>query len=114
MATNEHGDTIVYYITAHYEDGTTCYLAWQNPAWDESGYFWTTSLENFSHCLPNNTPEHPFVFDNEDDAIKFVNDWKIPFECEIVEWNIRDRKLPKENDGYNEFCYAGIAIELTL
>lgn len=110
---NKNGDTIVYYITAIDTHERINYLAWQNPAWDESGYYWTTSLEAFRACLPNNTTDHPFVFDNMDDATKFVAELGLPFGCKIMEWNIHNRTLPKENGGRNKLCYPGIAIELT-
>ena len=63
----------------------TVYLAWQNPAWDESGYFWT-SKETFEKCLCNNTKEHPFLFRNKTEAITHLKSIDIPQKCRVIKW----------------------------
>lgn len=51
------------------------YLAWQNPAWDEDGYFWT-SEENFFDLLRNypahNQKPHQFAYETEAAAKTFA------------------------------------------
>lgn len=69
----------------HKSRGETMYLAWQNPAWDESGYFWT-SKETFEKCFYNNTEEHPFLFRNRAEAIAHLKSINIPQKCSIVRW----------------------------
>lgn len=52
----------------------TLYLGWQNPAWDEDGYFWT-SKDTIKDIISygSNTRKHPFLFRTEKDAWKFAN-----------------------------------------
>jgi len=54
------------------------YLGWQNPAWDEDGYFWT-SKDTIVEILKegNNTAEHPFLFKSKKGAEKFANKMQI-------------------------------------
>lgn len=61
------------------------YLAWQNPVWDDDGYFWT-SKEVVKEILCNNTEEHPFLFRNKKDAIEHLKSINIPQKCSIVRW----------------------------
>lgn len=65
-------------------DGTV-YLGWQNPAWYEDGYFWT-SKEVLKDIVANNTPEHPFLFNSRRAAIKCLNSINIPQKCRIIRW----------------------------
>lgn len=66
--------------------GRISYLAWQNPGWNDYGYFWT-SKEVFRSCLPNNTLEHPFLFRTKGEAVKLLNSIGIPQKCSIVKWD---------------------------
>lgn len=61
------------------------YLAWQKPAWDEDGYFWT-SRETLQEVISNNTPEHPFLFYSRRAAIKYLKSINIPQKCRVVRW----------------------------
>lgn len=63
----------------------TYYLAWQNPAWDEDGYFWT-SKETAREILFNNTKEHPFLFNSRREAIEFLKSSNIYQKCSIIKW----------------------------
>lgn len=72
-------------ITAKLFDNKTSYLAWQEPAWDEDGYFWT-SRDIIEGIIKNNTPEHPFLFNSRRAAIKHLKSINIPQKCRIIRW----------------------------
>ena len=61
------------------------YLAWQKPAWDEDGYFWT-SRETLQKAIGNNTLDHPFLFNSRRTAIKYLKSINIPQKCRIIRW----------------------------
>lgn len=61
------------------------YLAWQKPAWDEDGYFWT-SREILHEVIENNIPDHPFLFNSRSSAIKHLKSINIPQKCRVVRW----------------------------
>ena len=61
------------------------YLAWQNPVWDDDGYFWT-SKEVVKEILCNNTKEHPFLFRSRAEAIAHLKSINVPQKCSIVRW----------------------------
>lgn len=63
------------------------YLGWQNPAWDDDGYFWT-SKETIQTILwnGNNTKEHPFLFNTREDAIIHLKRINIPQKCRVIKW----------------------------
>lgn len=61
------------------------FLGWQNPAWDEDGYFWT-SKEVLEEIIANNTPEHPFLFNSRRAAIKHLKSINVPQKCRIIRW----------------------------
>lgn len=61
-------------------------LAWQIPAWDEDGYFWTAP-ENFLFLQANNTCEHRFIFFNKFDADKLMH--KLFSKKQIEAYDIR-------------------------
>ena len=75
------------YCIVHYDDefGYTCYLAWQNPGWNDDGYFWTDK-ETFKECLCENTEDHPFLFDSRAKAIAHLKSLSVPQKCSIVRW----------------------------
>lgn len=66
-------------------DGTM-YLGWQNPAWDEDGYFWTSKEILEKIVETNNTEEHPFIFTSRNKAIKHLKTLHIPQKCRVVKW----------------------------
>lgn len=66
-------------------DDEISYLAWQKPAWDEDGYFWT-SRDIVEGIINNNTPEHPFLFNSRRTAIKYLKSINIPQKCRIIRW----------------------------
>lgn len=72
-------------ITSKFFDNKTYYLAWQEVAWDEDGYFWT-SRDIVESIIKNNTPEHPFLFNSRRTAIKHLKSIDIPQKCRIVRW----------------------------
>lgn len=72
-------------ITSNFFDDKTYYLAWQEVAWDEDGYFWT-SRDIVESIIKNNTPEHPFLFNSRRTAIKHLKSIDIPQKCRIVRW----------------------------
>lgn len=72
-------------ITAKLFDNETSYLAWQKPAWDEDGYFWT-SREILQKAINNNTPEHPFLFNSRRAAIKHLKSINISQKCRVIRW----------------------------
>ena len=73
------------YCIIHKYNEDTWYLAWQNPVWDDSGYFWT-SKETFAKCLSDNTDEHPILFRNRAEAIAHLKTINIPQKCSIIRW----------------------------
>lgn len=62
------------------------YLGWQNPAWDEDGYFWTSREVIEKIMETHNTKEHPFIFTNKQKAIKHLKTLHIPQKCRVVRW----------------------------
>lgn len=67
--------------------GETMYLSWQNPVWDDDGYFWT-SKEVVTEILCNNTKEHPFLFGSKEEAVKHLRTLNIPQKYRIIKWNV--------------------------
>lgn len=67
------------------DDDEMSYLAWQNPVWDEDGYFWT-SRDVVENIIEKNTPEHPFLFNNRRVAIKHLKSINIPQKCRVIRW----------------------------
>lgn len=61
------------------------YLAWQNPVWDDNGYFWA-SKKTVKEILCNNTPDHPFLFNSKAEAISHLKSINIPQKCTIIKW----------------------------
>lgn len=104
------GENVKYHIVCRGSDNEIRYLAWQKPAWDESGYFWTDLL-SFRQCAPNSTEEHPFLFDNRIDALKFIKSLELPYECSVMTWNLYNRQIAKTCN--NLYYFPGIAIEVT-
>lgn len=64
------------------------YLGWQNPAYNESGYFWTSKEVIKKIAAMNNTIEHPFLFDSKWKAIKHLKSINIPQKCHFKKINI--------------------------
>ena len=61
------------------------YLAWQEPVWDDSGYFWT-SKNNLEELQANSVDNHKFIFDSEEKAEHFaVYSGVVYKDCELVE-----------------------------
>lgn len=64
-------------------------LAWQKPAWDDDGYFWT-AVKWFRDILKNhpthNAWPHKFAFETEDAAWRFIkNDKNLEQNaCEVI------------------------------
>lgn len=71
------------YCIIHKTTEETMFLAWQKPAWDESGYFWTNK-DNFVKCIHNSTPEHPFLFSTREDGVEHLKSINIPQKCSVV------------------------------
>lgn len=90
------------------------YLAWQHPAWNESGYFWTGDFNDFRECLPNNTDEHPFLFDDPKNAIELIKELKINFAYNIVVWDVSNEEIPEPTGKIKEFFLPGIAVEVGI
>ena len=62
------------------------YLGWQNPAWDEDGYFWTSKDAIFKILKEgNNTKEHPFLFETQVKANWFAKNMDIT-DYSIEKW----------------------------
>ena len=75
-------------------EGGNCnsyHLGWQNPAWDDDGYFWT-SKETINEIAFNNTPEHPFLFCSKESAIKLLKSLKMEIRCRVIEWQKSNKK----------------------
>lgn len=90
------------------------YLAWQNPAWNESGYFWT-SKNNLEELQANSVNPHKFIFDSEEKAEHFAVYSGIVYkDCELVEISISEE--PFDGSAYklksDEYFYAGISADI--
>lgn len=86
------------------------FLGWQDPAWDESGYFWT-EFYNIPDVLHNNIEEHPFIFESIPDAINHAK--KINLHGYILmEINIEVLKNLAPARPENSYYKPGIAIEV--
>ena len=59
------------------------YLGWQNPAWDEDGYFWTFE-EVLKEIQENNKTGHRFLFATRSDALRFLRSMRLKQRCHIV------------------------------
>jgi len=63
----------------------TDYLGWQEPAWDEDGYFWTSKETIYEiHQEGNNTIGHQFLFKTEEQAKRLA------VKLEIVDYGIEE------------------------
>ena len=94
------------YVIIHTDHNGTCYLAWQKPAWDESGYFWT-DRKTFMETLCNSTMEHPFLFNSQREACTWLRLSGIDLRCKIT--TIKINKKTKLNDPV-ESTFPGIAV----
>lgn len=56
------------------------YLCWQHYYY--GGYFWA-SIDVINKKLDDNTPEHPFLFNSREDAIKHLKSLNIRQRCRI-------------------------------
>jgi|GEM_PF-5667698 len=74
------------YIVAKgkFNNGETWYLGWQEPVWDEDGYFWTMK-DVINEIIKDNTKEHPFIFNTKQGAINLARMLKIR-DYIIEEW----------------------------
>lgn len=69
--------------TDFWKDGKDMFLAWQNPAWDDDGFFWT-SQETMKEIYGNNAFEHRFLFATREQAIRYLKKLHIPQRCRVV------------------------------
>ena len=64
------------------------YLAWQDPVFlEDDGYFWTYK-EAIDKILHNNSSEHPFLFNNQEEAETLLEKLKLPQKCETIRWDV--------------------------
>jgi hypothetical protein len=86
------------------------YLAWQKPAWDESGYFWT-GFYVIPEVLHLSTDEHPFIFDSEVNANNHAEKLNLHgYVISEVNIDLLRNLTPTHPDNH---CYKpGIAIEV--
>lgn len=94
------------YVIIHTDHNGTSYLAWQKPAWDESGYFWT-DRKTFMETLCNSTMEHPFLFNSQRAACTWLRLSGIDLRCKIT--TIKINKNTKLNNPV-ESTFPGIAV----
>ena len=67
------------------DDWGLLYLGWQNPVWNEDGYFWT-SKNVIREILQHNIPEHPFLFKTEQEAIKHAKSIGLPQKWKAIKF----------------------------
>lgn len=72
--------------TDNFTHNEKVYLGWQNPAWDEDGYFWTSRETVEKIMKTNNTSDHPFIFNSRKSAIKHLKTLQIPQKCKVIRW----------------------------
>lgn len=94
------------YVIIHTDARGTSYLSWQNPACDESGYFWT-DRKTFMKTLCNSTMEHPFLFSSQREACTWLRLSGIDLRCKIT--TIKINKKTKLNDTV-ESTFPDIAV----
>lgn len=94
------------YVIIHTDHNGTSYLAWQKPAWDESGYFWT-DRKTFMKTLCNSAMEHPFLFNSQREACTWLRLSGINLRCKIT--TIKINKNTKLNNPV-ESTFPGITI----
>lgn len=66
------------------------YLAWQQPAWDEDGYFWTFKdcIENILENHPQyNSKEHPFLFSSIEEAATLAKKINLKKPFTVIQYN---------------------------
>lgn len=104
-------NTNEYYAIIHTDDNLTHYLAWQNPAWDDSGYFWTTR-ETFMKVLRNSTNVHPFIFPTKDMAYAWLRNSGIRKRCKLAKIKVKPGTVLNDPEEPGEHCYPGISADI--
>lgn len=85
------------------------YLAWQRPVWDDNGYFWTHE-DVFKKITENSIPEHPFLFNSRNEALKCSRSLNIPQKCIVMEFKTEDdyvKQYTVESAGNNTYRVVG-------
>lgn len=63
------------------------YLAWQYPAWDEDGYFWTRR-ETVLQMIDESANIHRFLFKSEKDAQNLITNLNLKAHCKVTAFEI--------------------------
>lgn len=96
----------MWIITTNLHNNVTAYLGWQKPAWDESGYFWT-SEDIIRQIVKNSTCDHPFLFNTRKAGIKHLKSLTIPQKCKVIYLSLeKDSKCDE-----SPFYMPGISID---
>ena len=97
----------------HTNDSGTHYLAWQKPAWDDSGYFWTNK-ETFMKVLRNSTKDHPFLFRTKGIACAWLRNNRIRSKCKIITIKIKPGTKLNDPELDNKYAYPGISADIGM
>ena len=103
----------VKYAIIHTDKFGSHYLAWQNPAWDDSGYFWT-NRKTFMEVLRNSTSEHPFLFNTRREACTWLRLSGITALCKIITIKINKSTVLNDPETDNKFVHPGISADIRL
>lgn len=103
----------VKHIIIHTDTNRTNYLAWQKPAWDDSGYFWT-DRKTFMKVLRNSTNDHPFLFDSKRDACTWLRLSGITARCKIATIKINKSTKLNDPDLDSKYAYPGISADINF
>lgn len=76
-------------IATDFSENDIVYLCWQQPAWEDDGYFWT-SIDSLLKCICNNTATHPFVFTSRKEAINHIKRLNLTQRCRVVRINLHE------------------------
>ena len=78
-----HDDKNDYWCIAIEENDKTLFLGWRKPTKNKSGYFWTANKNIVREVFFNSTPEHPFLFKTEQEAINYVSHLNITKKLKV-------------------------------
>lgn len=107
MKSNER---IAGYVITKNVNGKKSYLAWQNPAWDESGYFWTSYEGLVKSLMYGYNTMHSFVFTSNKECNDMIRRFVKKYEClDNINTEMIQLEYIHDDERYN---IAGMAIEI--
>lgn len=102
-----------WWAITHTDRHGTRYLAWQNPAWDDSGYFWT-QRETFVKVLRNSTTTHPFIFKTRDMAYAWLRMSNIRVQCKVIKIKVKPDTVLNDPEQPGGYAHPGISADILV